>query len=102
MVGYPNLFFFSLGRMAYVVDLEEEFVDSDVPTTVVRSKMDCPMNVGTDPSSNTNDLVVNKLTQILAYLRQGLRFLNFYVSENSKRSFGHNLRSRSVLVCSIP
>ena len=29
--------------MAYVVDLEEsEFVDNDVPTTLIRSKADCP------------------------------------------------------------
>lgn len=30
------------GRMAYVVDLEDEFADSDVPTTTIRSKADCP------------------------------------------------------------
>ena len=30
------------GRMAYVVDLEDEFADSDVPCTVIRSKADCP------------------------------------------------------------
>jgi len=34
-------------RMAYVVDLEDEFADSDVPTTIIRSKADCPaMEVG--------------------------------------------------------
>lgn len=30
------------GRMAYVVDLEDEYADSDVPTTTIRSKADCP------------------------------------------------------------
>ena len=30
------------GRMAYVVDLEDEFADSDIPCTVIRSKADCP------------------------------------------------------------
>ena len=30
------------GRMAYVVDLEDEFGDSDVPCTSIRSKADCP------------------------------------------------------------
>ncbi len=28
-------------RMAYVVDLEDEF-DTDIPTTLIRSKADCP------------------------------------------------------------
>jgi IK cytokine len=28
--------------MAYVVDLEDEYADADVPTTIVRSKADCP------------------------------------------------------------
>ncbi len=27
--------------MAYVVDLEDEF-DTDIPTTLIRSKADCP------------------------------------------------------------
>ena len=58
--------------MAYVVDLEEEALDSDVPTTVIRSKIDCPsLNSVNDPATNTHNLVINKLTQILAYLRQG-------------------------------
>ena len=30
------------GRTAYVVDLEDTFGDLDVPTTVIRSKADCP------------------------------------------------------------
>lgn len=28
-------------RMAYVVDLDDEF-DTDIPTTLIRSKADCP------------------------------------------------------------
>ena len=30
------------GRMAYVVDLEDDFTESDIPTTLIRSKADCP------------------------------------------------------------
>lgn len=30
------------GRMAYVVDLDDEFTDTDIPTTLIRSKADCP------------------------------------------------------------
>ena len=59
--------------MAYLVELEDDFADSDVPTTVVRSKVDCPTISEMSAASSTNDLVVNKLTQILAYLRQGER-----------------------------
>ena len=61
--------------MAYLVELEEEFADSDVPTTMVRSKIDCPSVSEISTTSSTNDLVINKLTQILAYLRQGKAIL---------------------------
>lgn len=77
---------FLAGRMAYVVDLglyrslesdchrlsllEDEFADSDIPTTVIRSKADCP-NIESMTCLSTNDIVINKLTQILSYLRQG-------------------------------
>ncbi|XP_052792555.1 protein Red-like [Mya arenaria] len=63
---------FMPGRMAYVVDLEDEFADSDVPTTTIRSKADCPA-METTATLTTNDIVINKLTQILSYLRQGRR-----------------------------
>jgi len=28
--------------MAYVVDLEDDYAESDIPTTLIRSKADCP------------------------------------------------------------
>lgn len=56
-------------RMAYVVDLEDECAD-DIPTTVIRSRTDCP-NWDSLTTLSTNDIVINKLTQILSYLRQG-------------------------------
>ncbi|XP_016410909.1 protein Red-like [Sinocyclocheilus rhinocerous] len=34
------------GRMAYVVDLEDEYADTDIPTTLIRSKADCPTMEG--------------------------------------------------------
>ena len=61
--------------MAYVVDLEEggEFADSsEIPTTLIRSKADCPQEP-TRHGVSTNDLVIQKLTQILSYLRMGKR-----------------------------
>jgi len=30
------------GRMAYVVDLEDDLAESDIPMTLIRSKADCP------------------------------------------------------------
>nr|XP_002129642.1 protein Red [Ciona intestinalis] len=58
------------GRMAYVFELEDDYAESDIPTTLIRSKADCP-NLEVHTTLSTNDIVINKLTQILAYLRQG-------------------------------
>ncbi|RWS04000.1 IK cytokine down-regulator of HLA class II-like protein [Dinothrombium tinctorium] len=80
------------GRMAYIVDLEDEYAD-DIPTTVIRSKSDCP-NWNSITSLSTNDIVINKLTQILLYLRQGgnkkkkrekIPFMNEETKEKSEK-----------------
>ncbi|CAB4018724.1 Red, partial [Paramuricea clavata] len=63
---------FQPGRMAYVFELEDEYVESDIPTTLIRSKADCP-GMEAQTTLTTNDIVINKLTQILSYLRQGMR-----------------------------
>ncbi|XP_073252869.1 protein Red-like [Porites lutea] len=63
---------FQPGRMAYVFDVEDEYAESDIPTTLIRSKADCP-GIETQATLTTNDIVINKLTQILLYLRQGTR-----------------------------
>lgn len=60
------------GRMAYVFNVEDDFEDSEIPTTTIRSKADCPQ-IENQTSLTTNDIVINKLTQILSYLRQGMR-----------------------------
>lgn len=60
------------GRMAYVIELDEENADADIPTTLIRSKADVP-TIDTTPTLTTNDIVINKLAQILSYLRQGSR-----------------------------
>lgn len=59
------------GRMAYVVDLDED-ADTDIPTTLIRSKAEVP-SLNSTPTLTTNDIVINKLAQILSYLRQGAR-----------------------------
>ena len=56
--------------MAYLIELEDEMETEDIPTTVLRSKADCP-GMESQATLSTNDIVINKLTQILSYLRQG-------------------------------
>ncbi|XP_031554972.1 protein Red-like [Actinia tenebrosa] len=63
---------FQPGRMAYVFEVEDEYAETDIPTTLIRSKADCP-GMETQTTLTTNDIVINKLTQILSYLRQGMR-----------------------------
>ncbi|XP_015789168.1 protein Red-like [Tetranychus urticae] len=57
------------GRMAYTIDLEDPFID-DIPTTIIRSKADCP-NTDSLSELSINNIVINKLIQITNYLRQG-------------------------------
>lgn len=57
------------GRMAYIVDLEDECAD-EIPTTIIRSKADCP-SASNSSLLSTNNIVINKLIQIVADLRQG-------------------------------
>lgn len=52
------------GRMAYIMDLEEEFPESDIPTTTIRSKADIEGTVSQQTTLSTNDIVINKLTQV--------------------------------------
>merc|ERR1719320_2419947 len=62
---------FIAGRMAYVMDLEEDG-ETDIRTTSIRSKQDV-INNEQKATLSTNDIVINKLTQILSYLRAGTR-----------------------------
>ncbi|XP_069052219.1 protein Red [Lepisosteus oculatus] len=71
------------GRMAYVVDLEDEYADTDIPTTLIRSKADCP-TMEAQTTLTTNDIVISKLTQILSYLRQGTRNKKMKKKEKGK------------------
>lgn len=64
---------FMPGRMAYVIELDDEIAESDIPTTLIRSKADVPVIEGEIQTLTTNDIVINKLAQILSYLRQGVR-----------------------------
>lgn len=61
---------FAPGRMAYVIELQDDTIDSDIPTTLIRSKADVP-SLEEKPIMTTNDIVINKLAQIFSYLRQG-------------------------------
>uniref|UniRef100_A0A1B0EZE8 RED-like N-terminal domain-containing protein n=1 Tax=Phlebotomus papatasi TaxID=29031 RepID=A0A1B0EZE8_PHLPP len=59
------------GRMAYVIELEDENLENDIPTILIRSKADVPVSSVELQTLTTNDIVINKLSQILGYLRQG-------------------------------
>ncbi|KAM7537619.1 hypothetical protein Aperf_G00000063681 [Anoplocephala perfoliata] len=68
--------YFQPGRMAYRVELEDEMAEFEVPATVIRSKADCPLldqSVSTSSDLTTDDIIINKLTQIFAYTRAGRR-----------------------------
>jgi IK cytokine len=68
------------GRMAYNFEFEDENVETDIPTTLIRSKTELMGSVDLNTLS-TNDIVVNKLTQIFSYLRQGGKKKNKKKSE---------------------
>ncbi|CAI5444683.1 unnamed protein product [Caenorhabditis angaria] len=57
---------FAKGRMAYVVELEDE--EAEIPTTLLRSLHDCPRNESAQ-SIQANNLIISKLGQVLSYLR---------------------------------
>lgn len=70
------------GRMAYSYDVSEavDEVETDIPTTLIRSKADVPQNEEDLHTLTTNDIVINKLAQILLYLRQGGKYFKFSFS----------------------
>ncbi|KAL7017450.1 hypothetical protein ACKWTF_010385 [Chironomus riparius] len=59
------------GRMAYMIDLEDDNQDTDIPTTIIRSKSEYTAATEMNATSPTNDIVVNKLIEIFTYLRGG-------------------------------
>jgi len=72
------------GRMAYVVDLEDDFTDSDIPTTLIRSKADCPsLEVIDSHCLLTHPLnmfsicftVAFSVLRLMVGIRKGIRFV---------------------------
>ena len=61
--------------MAYVVELEEDpNAESDIPTTIMRSVAESGYSrnkLGGQGGPTSSEMVVEKLTEILAYLRSG-------------------------------
>uniref|UniRef100_A0A1X7TN77 RED-like N-terminal domain-containing protein n=1 Tax=Amphimedon queenslandica TaxID=400682 RepID=A0A1X7TN77_AMPQE len=51
----------------YVFELDDEYEESDIPTTLIKRKADCPM-LECQATLMTNEIVINELTQILSYL----------------------------------
>ena len=82
---------FTPGRMAYVIELDDENADVDIPTTLIRSKADVP-TIDATPTLTTNDIVINKLAQILSYLRQGSR----HGKKNKKKGRGDEMNDIDI------
>uniref|UniRef100_A0A915M7H5 Protein Red n=3 Tax=Meloidogyne TaxID=189290 RepID=A0A915M7H5_MELJA len=61
---------FVRGRMAYLVELDEE--ESDVPSTLMRSVVDSSADQ-TIENINADNVLINKLSQVLVYLRTDLK-----------------------------
>lgn len=80
---------FAPGRMAYIIDLTEDITETDIPTTLIRSKSDVP-SMDDRPTLTTNDIVINKLAQILSYLRTGPKHLK-KSKKRDKQVFDDNI-----------
>lgn len=61
---------FVRGRMAYLVELDEE--ESDVPSTLMRSVVDSSADQ-TIENINADNVLINKLSQVLVYLRTDIK-----------------------------
>ena len=57
------------GRMAFVFDLEDEF-PQELPTTLLRSKEDCPKEVNA-LAGRIDAALLDKVTKVMSFLRQG-------------------------------
>jgi len=65
----PKTEFFLPGRMAFVFDLDEEF-PQELPTTLLRSKEDCPKE-GDTITGQLDPLILEKMSKVFTFLRQG-------------------------------
>lgn len=70
--AYERKELFVPGRMTYLVDLADEYPDTDIPTTLIHSKADCP-TMEAQTTMTTNDIVISNIIQIFSDLRQGTR-----------------------------
>ena len=50
--------------------LANDFPENEIPTTIIRSKAECP-NLDAYNSISTNEIIMNKLIQIWTHIRQG-------------------------------
>ncbi|KAL9896940.1 LOW QUALITY PROTEIN: protein Red-like [Glossina fuscipes fuscipes] len=78
---------FAPSRMVYVIDLEDDTGETDIPTTLIRSKYEVPINREDAATLTTNDIVINKLSQILSYLRAGGRNKKNKIRDKDKPLF---------------
>lgn len=54
---------------AYVFDVEDEYAESDIPTTLIRSKADCP-GIEVSLIATVGLVIINKLLLFFKYLQR--------------------------------
>ncbi|CAG8519221.1 15986_t:CDS:2 [Acaulospora colombiana] len=92
---------FVTGRMAYVFELADErgrYGDAfSIPTTVIRSKADINNYASVDKS--TNDLVIEKISRVMAYVRKsgGMENKDKKVKKKPKEKQPSEIRNEKVV-----
>ncbi|KAF0991582.1 hypothetical protein HZS_6453, partial [Henneguya salminicola] len=65
-----EFFMFEPGRMVYVYNLDQQFTESFIPTSLVKSKFQVSL-LDKKALASTSDTLIQKLINILSYIRQG-------------------------------
>lgn len=81
------------GRMAYSIDLD---ADDEIPTTMIRSKADLQGIENMQATFTSNDLVIQKLSQILSYLRTGRTSKKVKKKDPKKAEGGKGVADESI------
>ncbi|KRX78539.1 Protein Red [Trichinella sp. T6] len=84
-------------RMAYIVELDEENAESDIPTTLIRSKHECASQEVVSAAS-IDDMIIQKLGKVLSYLRADNRKKK---KEKGKGKEDESVANQDIVISSI-
>ncbi|KRZ86825.1 Transcription initiation factor TFIID subunit 5 [Trichinella sp. T8] len=84
-------------RMAYIVELDEENAESDIPTTLIRSKHECASQEVVSAAS-IDDMIIQKLGKVLSYLRADNRKKK---KEKGKGKEDESIANQDIVISSI-